>query len=80
MLEYNEDKLKSTSEPNLTAKNNLARKQEEVRGTGTMQNATTTCLLQSTGIHKTEDCRLFLQKTVKDRSALVKEKKLVSTA
>ena len=75
MLEYNEDKLESTSEPSLTAKIHLARKQEEVRGTETIQKATTTCLLHSTGVHKTEDCRLFLQKTVKDRSALVKEKK-----
>ena len=75
MLEYNEDKLDSTSKPNLTAKPQLARKQEEVRGTGTMQKATTTCLLHSTGVHKTEDCRLFLQKTVKDRSVLVNEKK-----
>ena len=75
MLEYNEDKLESTSEPSRTAKIHLARKQEEVRGPETMQKATTFCLLHSTGVHKTEDCRLFLQKTVEDRSALVKEKK-----
>ena len=81
MLEYNEDKLESTSEQNLRAKIHLARKQEEVRGTGTMQKATTTCLLHSTGVHKTEeDCRLFLRNTVKDRNALVKKRKLVSTA
>ena len=80
MLEYNEDKLESTSEQNLRAKFHLARKQEEVRGTRTKQKATTTCLLHSTGVHKTEDCRLFLRNTVKDRNALVKKRKLVSTA
>ena len=37
--------------------------------------ATTICLYHSTGVHNTEDCRLFLQRTVKDRSAIVKERK-----
>ena len=48
MLEYKEDKLENTSEPNLTAKIHLARKQEEVRGTGTMQKATTTTMQKTT--------------------------------
>ena len=62
MLEYNEDKLESTSEPNLNAEINLARKQEEIRGCRPMTTITT-CLFHSTGVHNTEDCRLFLQIT-----------------
>ena len=80
ILEYNEDELDSTSEPNLNAKINLARKQDKDRGCRPIKTTTTTCLLHSTGVHNTEDCRLFLQRTVNDRSAVVDEKKLVSTA
>ena len=75
MLEYNEHKLKSTSEPNLNGKIHLAHKQEDVRGCRPKEATTTTCLLHGTGVHNTEDYRLFLQKTVKDRSAKVKERK-----
>ena len=76
MLEYNQDKLESTSEANLNAKIHLARKQGEVRGCRSMKATATTCLLHSTGVHNTEDCRSFSQRTVKDRSASVREKKV----
>ena len=73
MLEDNEDKLESTSEPNIYAKNSLADKQGEDRGCRQLKTSTT-CLLHSTGVRNTEDCPLFLRGTVKDRSAIVREK------
>ena len=74
MLEDNEDKLESTSEPNIYAKISLADKQGEDRGCRQLKTSTT-CLLHSTGVRNTEDCPLFLRGTVKDRSAIVREKK-----
>ena len=63
------------TEANLNAKIHLAHKQEEVRRCRLMKTTTTTCLLHITGVHNTDHCRLFLQRTVKDRSAIVKGKK-----
>ena len=51
-----------------------ALKQEEIRGCRPMK-ATTTPLLHSICVHNTYDCRLFLQRSVKNRKAIVREKK-----